>query len=330
MKNGWQRMPLEDAVFLQEGPGIRKYEYQEDGYPMINVRCVQDGYIDLSTRKAANVELANGKWKHFQVNEGDILFTISGSIGRTAIVEKQHLPLLMNTSVVRFRSKVSELRDDFFYYYLQSQDFLAELHSMSSGTAQKNVGPTHLKTMDVPIPPLPEQRRIVGILDEAFDGIATAKATAEKNLQNARALFECHLNAVFTLHGDGWVDMTLGEIADFKNGLNYNKNSDGQTLPVVGVGDFHSNYVVPIENLQSATIDGQLDDGYAIARNDILTVRSNGSKELVGRCMLVPDVEEVTSYSGFIIRVRFDTEKIAPRFLLHFMKSVTAGPGLCG
>ncbi len=119
----------------------------------------------------------------------------------------------------------------------------------------------------------------------------------------------------------GWTQKTLGEVAEFKNGLNYNKNSNGQTLPVVGVGDFQSNYIVPIGNLQSATIDGTLADEYAIRRNDILTVRSNGSKELVGRCMLVPDVDETTSYSGFIIRIRFDADQIAPRFLLHFMKS---------
>ena len=53
---------------------------------------------------------------------------------------------------------------------------------------------------------LPEQQRIVGILDEAFDGIATAKANAEKNLQNARALFESHLQSVFTQRGEGWVE----------------------------------------------------------------------------------------------------------------------------
>ena len=60
-----------------------------------------------------------------------------------------------------------------------------------------------LARFEFPLPPLPEQRRIVGILDEAFDGIATAKANAEKNLQNARALFESHLQAVFTQRGKG-------------------------------------------------------------------------------------------------------------------------------
>ena len=62
------------------------------------------------------------------------------------------------------------------------------------------------------IPPLPEQQRIVGILDEAFEGIATAKANAEKNLQNARALFESHLQSVFTQRGKGWVEKTLGDV----------------------------------------------------------------------------------------------------------------------
>ena len=67
--------------------------------------------------------------------------------------------------------------------------------------------------LPIPVPPLPEQQRIVGILDEAFEGIATAKANAEKNLQNARALFESHLQSVFTQRGEGWVEKRLGEVA---------------------------------------------------------------------------------------------------------------------
>jgi type I restriction enzyme, S subunit len=73
----------------------------------------------------------------------------------------------------------------------------------------------------VTLPPLPEQQRIVGILDEAFDGIATAKANAEKNLQNARALFESHLQSVFTQRGEGWVEIALGDVCQrLHQGLN--------------------------------------------------------------------------------------------------------------
>lgn len=63
MEKPWESAPLDEAVFLQEGPGIRSYEYQKGGYPMINVRCVQDGYIDLSTCNAANVEQKANRFK---------------------------------------------------------------------------------------------------------------------------------------------------------------------------------------------------------------------------------------------------------------------------
>ena len=71
-----------------------------------------------------------------------------------------------------------------------------------------------IESYPIPLPPLPEQQRIVGILDEAFEGIATAKANAEKNLQNARALFESHLQSVFTQRGEGWDSVTLETLVE--------------------------------------------------------------------------------------------------------------------
>jgi type I restriction enzyme S subunit len=76
---------------------------------------------------------------------------------------------------------------------------------------------------EIPVPPLAEQQRIVGLLDEAFEGLATAKANAEKNLQNARALFESHLQSVFTQRGPGWVETTLDKIST---------NLDNKRVPI--------------------------------------------------------------------------------------------------
>ncbi len=192
---------------------------------------------------------------------------------------------------------------------------------MGGAVGLQRVPPDYLLGEILLVPPLSEQRRIVGILDEAFEAIATAQANAAKNLQNARDLFDGYLQSVFTQRGDGWVEKQLGDLAEFKNGLNFTRQSKGQTLRIVGVGDFQNHVVVPTDSLQSVSIDGKLADDYLIRRDDILTVRSNGSKDLVGRCMIVPEVDGMTSYSGFIIRIRFDTHKICPRFLLRFMKS---------
>jgi len=101
--------------------------------------------------------------------------------------------------VLRFSDTASQR---FIEFYLNS----INLDPYVSGMAQPKLNQKSLNSIPVPAPSLPEQRRIVGILDEAFAGIATAKANAEKNLQNARALFESHLNAVFTQRGDGWVE----------------------------------------------------------------------------------------------------------------------------
>jgi type I restriction enzyme S subunit len=102
---------------------------------------------------------------------------------------------------------------EWLYYFLSQPGFRAEgAERMSGAVGHKRVAKDFIEGYPIPVPPLPEQRRIVGILDEAFEGIATAKANAEKNLQNARALFDSHLNSVFTKRGPGWVDRRLGDV----------------------------------------------------------------------------------------------------------------------
>ncbi len=97
------------------------------------------------------------------------------------------------------------LLDNWLIYHLRHTD----LTEFVSGLTVPKLNQGSLREIPVPLPPLPEQQRIVGILDEAFAGIATAKANAEKNLQNARALFESHLQSVFSQRGEGWVQKRL-------------------------------------------------------------------------------------------------------------------------
>ena len=89
---------------------------------------------------------------------------------------------------------------------------------MTGAVGHKRVPKEFIEAYPIPVPPLPEQQRIVALLDEAFAGLATAQAHAERNLRNARALFESHLNAVFTQRGPGWVETTLGKAYDVRDG----------------------------------------------------------------------------------------------------------------
>jgi type I restriction enzyme, S subunit len=102
------------------------------------------------------------------------------------------------------------LNHKFLYYYLVS--IVDLLNDLGTGATFRELSGGKLKEVTIPVPPLPEQQRIVGILDESFSGIATAKANADKNLQNARALFESYLQSVFTQRGSGWVEKSVGEL----------------------------------------------------------------------------------------------------------------------
>jgi len=108
----------------------------------------------------------------------------------------------------------SVLTDNWLIYFLVHSD----ISEFVSGLTVPKLNQGNLREIPLPVPPLSEQQRIVGILDETFEGIATAKANAEKNLQNARALFESHLQSVFTQRGEGWVEKTIGECFKVKSG----------------------------------------------------------------------------------------------------------------
>ena len=101
----------------------------------------------------------------------------------------------------------------FLFYFIVSDNFQNQKEEAAGEGIMGGITNADVSRIEFPYPPLSEQQRIVATLDGAFDGIATAKANAEKNLQNARALFESHLQSVFTQHGEGWVEKKVGEIS---------------------------------------------------------------------------------------------------------------------
>ena len=111
------------------------------------------------------------------------------------------------------------LNKEWLYYYLSRENFRVEgAGRMSGAVGHKRVAKEFIETYTIPVPPLSEQRRIVGILDEAFDGIAIATTNAEKNLQNSRTLFDSYLHSVFSQRRKGWLAKRLGDVCEYVNG----------------------------------------------------------------------------------------------------------------
>lgn len=170
-----------------------------------------------------------------QLQGGDILFSIAGALGRTAYVTEDILPANTNQALAIIRLKPdARVFPKFVLKALETGVVLEQIEKFKSGVAQQNLSLAQVRDFHIALPPLAEQQRIVGLLDEAFAGLATAKANAEKNLQNARALFESHHNSVFTRRNAAWKEKQLGEVCKYVNGKAHEQciDEDGRFIVI--------------------------------------------------------------------------------------------------
>ena len=125
-------------------------------------------------------EEANGKYAHFMLNEWDLVISSSGTLGRYAIVRKEHLPLCLNTSIIRFKPLHSINHYAYIYSYLTSRGFYHYLLTMGSGSVQLNFGPTHLKQIDLIVPPEDVLKRYNETVFPIIEKIVKIKAEINK------------------------------------------------------------------------------------------------------------------------------------------------------
>ena len=220
MKEGWEIKKLTDVLWFQEGPGVRKHQYVSKGIKLLNVANLADGKVDLSTSdRYISIDEAYGKYKHFLVDEGDLILASSGIQvdyidKKLGFIKKEHLPLCMNTSTIRFKTlDVNILNIVFFKYFLKSYNFKSQLFRLITGVAQLNFGPSHLKQMFIPVPPIAEQEKIVAELD-CLSGIIEKK---KQQLKEYDALAQ---SIFYEMFGDpvenekGWEMKRLGDISE--------------------------------------------------------------------------------------------------------------------
>ena len=140
-----------------------------------------------------------------------------------------------NVALIKTIPDVTRLDRDYLYFYLLSPLFQDSLFTVAARSAQAGFSKSDIKDFPLPLPPLPEQKRIVAILDEAFAGIAAAVANTEKNLANARELFDSYLNAVFTQKGEGWSIQTIEDLCTIGDGNHSSKYPKKSEMAPSGV-----------------------------------------------------------------------------------------------
>jgi type I restriction enzyme, S subunit len=212
---GWQTKNFSDVLDIKNGRNQKEVESDSGEYPIYGSAGNVMGYANSYICEA-----------------GTTIVGRKGNINSPIYAETR----FWNVDTAFGLAAKPGLDSKFLYYYCISYDFSA----LNRGTTIPSLVKSELLGISIPLPPLPEQHRIVAILDAAFDHIATAKANCEANLLNARAIFESHLQAVFTQRGDGWIEKKLDDICEITSMLIDPRKEEYLDLTHVGAGNIVS------------------------------------------------------------------------------------------
>lgn len=178
----WEERSLPEVCWFQEGPGLRNWQFTKDGMKVINVTNLENGYLNLErTDRHISKEEFERMYKHFEIDNGDIVMASSGnSYGKVSIVREQDLPLVMNTSVIRFKALKAL---DYYYLltFLKSKYFKDQIDLLITGGAQPNFGPFHLRKVTISVPiEKKEQTAIAQILTDMDAEITVLEQQRDK------------------------------------------------------------------------------------------------------------------------------------------------------
>lgn len=254
------------------------------------------------------------------VQEGDFLLSNSMSFGRPYIMKTSGC---IHDGWLVLKDKSGLFDQDYLYYFLSSNTAYQQFDNLAAGSTVRNLNTELVKSVVVPVPPLEEQRRIVRILDEAFEGIAIAEANTKKNLANTQELFEQFLNKNFTQIKDGW---EVKRISDISTNVEYGssskslKNPTPNSIPVLRMGNMQGG-LIDWEDLVYTDKEDEIEK-YLLKYNDILFNRTNSDVH-VGKTAIYKG-ERPAIFAGYLIRINYKENIVDPDFINFYLNSSVA------
>jgi len=313
MKKGWQTKTLGEIADVQSGgtPLVSNKAFWNGNLPWYSSGELNNLYTSAPERHVSALGIERSNAKLFP--EGSLLI---------GMYDTAALKMSILDRAGAFNQAIAGVRPN------EQIDLVFVLHAINAirervlgqrrGVRQKNLSLGKIREIPIPVPPLSEQQRIVGILDEAFEGLATAKANAEKNLRNARALFESHLQSVFTQRGPGWVVKRLDELCTFSSGGTPSKGNSSYwqgEIPWVSGRDMKSTRLSDSAlHISQAAVDESA-TRMASAGTLLILVRGMGLAhgaqiaELLSPCAFNQDIRGIHAKPGLL-----------PRYLLFALR----------
>ncbi len=252
MKSGWRIMKLGELFDITSSKRVFESEWKKEGVPFYRareiVRLAKLGFVDNELFISEDM-FNRYSTKYGSPREGDIMVTGVGTLGVCYVVKKADRFYFKDGNIIWLR-RMSDVDSRFVEYAFKS-DFLRGQIEDSVGATVGTYTIIKAKNTLIPIPPLAEQKRIVAILDQAFEAIDIAKANTEKNLRNAHEVFDTELNDLFRRRKDDWITKQLGEIGTTRTGSTPKTSEPrnfGTAVPFIKPGDFRADGSLDYDN----------------------------------------------------------------------------------
>jgi len=306
VKNGWQEKKLRDVCVIDKKQGVH------DGLPYIGLEHIESHTaLFIGSMEPQSVKSSTFRFSREHVLYGRLRPYLNKAISPEfeGHCSTEIFPLKPNPLLSR----------EYLLYWLLADSTMDRINNTCTGARMPRADMNEVLDFNFPLPPLPEQHRIVTILAKAFEGIATAKTNAEKNLQNTRTLFENHLQFIFNRRGEGWEETALGSVCEVKDGTHDSPKYVAEGIPFVTQKNIREDGLSFANTKFVSEIDH--DKFYRrsnVAHGDILISMIGANR---GMACMVHD-ERVFSIKNVGLVKR--NSNVNQQFLLYFLKSSEA------
>jgi type I restriction enzyme M protein len=312
-KQTYPMVPLGDVAELVRGITFSKQDQLDyessDSIRVATTRAAQE--VGIVEEDLYYVPQNKVKSDEKLLQEGDILISTANSLnllGRTTFVPKLNYKASFGAFMTLIRAKKDVINPIYLLHCLRTDSAKSYFLSTANTTTNiSNLTFSDLNSFQIPLPSLAIQRQLV---DEI--------AAHQRIIDGARQVLE-NWQPNIEVESE-WQSVSLGDIAEFKNGINFTKQSKGRQIKIIGVRHFQDHTIAPLDDLDEVTAESNFDKSCLLQEGDILFVRSNGNKALVGRSIMIPKVTDDITFSGFTIRCRLN-EQAFPLFYAYLFKS---------
>jgi type I restriction enzyme S subunit len=243
VKAGWKKETIASvSELVSTGPFgsiLHKGDYTTSGVPIVNPMHLVGGRIVPSEHQTLSPDIAS-RLQSYRLQSGDIVIARRGEIGRCALVRPENEGWICGTGSF-FVRPLPSVSSEFLCELIGSPKYRETLAALSAGATIQNISNSALRELAIDLPSLEEQQQIVAVLDEAFEGLARARAHAEANLRDARELFASALAVSFGGDASDWEEYVLSDLGTIQTGSTpptAEVGMSGDFVPFVKPGDF--------------------------------------------------------------------------------------------